>query len=167
MKKIRGSQFSGLSFQVLGLKVLVFGGLSFRNNPWYTTGADLFTHDGSKYLHLVTADYYFKYPFVRQTDSQCAKQNQHRLENNETASYRKQGIPKLVRTKNGVDFNGLVFQELAQELNFENITSSPHYPHYNGFIKAKSVKSAEVKFDQAKSDFDMLLLCLGGTHGDH
>ena len=133
----------------------------------YTTGADLFTHDGSKYLHLVTADYYFKYPFVRQTDSQCAKQNQHRLENNETASYRKQGIPKLVRTKNGLDFNGLVFQELAQELNFENITSSPHYPHYNGFIKAKSVKSAEVKFDQAKSDFDMLLLCLGGTHGDH
>lgn len=120
------------------------------HRAWYTTGADLFTHDGSKYLHLVAADYYFKYPFVRQTDSQCAKQNQHRLENNETASYRKQGIPKLVRTKNGLDFNGLVFQELAQELNFENITSSPHYPHYNGFIKAKSVKSALLKSNLTK-----------------
>jgi len=108
-------------------------------------GADLFTRDASKYLHLVAADYYFKYQFVRQTDSQYTKQNQHRLENNETASYRKQGIPKLVRTKNGLHFNGLVFQELAQELNFENITSFPRYPHYNGFIKAKSDKSALLK----------------------
>lgn len=128
----------------------VLQAIQIPHRAWYTTGADLFTHDGSKYLHLVAADYYFKYPFVRQTDSQCAKQNQHRLENNETASYRKQGIPKLVRTKNGLDFNGLVFQELAQELNFENITSSPYYPHYNGFIKAKSVKSALLKSNLTK-----------------
>lgn len=128
----------------------VLQAIQIPHRAWYTTGADLFTRDGSKYLHLVAADYYFKYPFVRQTDSDCAKQNQHTLENNETASYRKQGIPKLVRTKNGLDFNGLVFQELAQELNFENITSSPYYPHYNGFIKAKSVKSALLKSNLTK-----------------
>lgn len=99
----------------------VLQAIQIPHRAWYTTGADLFTRDGSKYLHLVAADYYFKYPFVRQTDSDCAKQNQHTLENNETASYRKQGIPKLVRTKNGLDFNGLVFQELAQELNLKTL----------------------------------------------
>ena len=39
---------------------------------------------------------------------------------------------------------------MAQELNFENITSQPHYPHYNGFIKAKSVKSALLKSNLTK-----------------
>ena len=31
---------------------------------WYTIGTDLFTLDGSEYL--LVADYYLKYPFVRQ-----------------------------------------------------------------------------------------------------
>lgn len=34
----------------------VLQAIQIPHRAWYTTGADLFTRDGSKYLHLVAAD---------------------------------------------------------------------------------------------------------------
>ena len=67
----------------------------------------------------------------------------------------------MVRTKNGLDFNGLVFQELAQELNFENITSSPHYRAvHSGGAKGAVAPARKTKcfFSNIVSDFAGLFL---------
>ena len=64
---------------------------------WHTIGTDLFTLEGSEYL--VVADYYSKYPFVRQiprgqSSSRTVAQMLRQI-------FSEQGIPKVVRSDNG------------------------------------------------------------------
>ena len=132
---------------------------------WHTIGADLFGLNGSEYL--VVADYYSKYPFVRNIPS--GQSNSSTVVKIMRQLFSKQGIPEVVRTDNGLHFNGQTFQEFARDLGFKHITSSPHYPRSNGFIESqvKSVKSALLKWKMTKSDPDMSLLCLRATPVDH
>ena len=64
---------------------------------WHTIGTDIFTLEGSD--HLVVADYYSKYPFVRpiprgQSNSQTVIRIMKQI-------FSEQGIPKAVRSDNG------------------------------------------------------------------
>lgn len=128
---------------------------------WHTIGADLFTLHGSEYL--VIADYYSKYPFVRKIPR--GQSNSYTVVAIMKQIFNEQGIPKVVRSDNGPHFYGQVFQSFAQELDFQHITSSPHYPCSNGFIESqvKSVKSILLKSKLTKTDPDMSLLCLRTT----
>ena len=116
---------------------------------WYTIGADLFALNGSQYL--VVADYYSKYPFVRNIPS--GKSNSST-------------VVKIMRQL--FSEQGQTFQEFAGDLGFKHITSYPYYPCSNGFIESqvKSVKSALLKSKMTKSDPDMSLLCLRATPVD-
>ena len=64
---------------------------------WHTIGTDLFTLEGSKYL--VVADYYSKYPFVRQIPR--GQNNSHRVVKMLRQIFSEQRIPKVVRSENG------------------------------------------------------------------
>ena len=132
---------------------------------WHTIGTDLFTLEGSEYL--VVADYYSKYPFVRQIPR--GQVNSHTVTKMLRQIFSEQGIPKVVRSDNGPHYSGQAFQDFARELGFQHVTSSPHYPRSNGFIESqvKSVKAALRKAQTTHSDPDMALLCLRTTPIDH
>ena len=125
---------------------------------WHTIGTDLFTLEGSEYL--VVADYYSKYPFVRQIPR--GQVNSHTVTKMLRQIFSEQGIPKVVRSDNGPHYSGQAFQDFAREVGFQHVTSSPHYPRSNGFIESqvKSVKAALRKAKTTHSDPDMALLCL-------
>lgn len=107
---------------------------------WHTTGTDIFTLEGSE--HLVVADYYSKYPFVRPIPRGQSNSNQ-----NHEQIFSEQGIPKVVRSDNGAHYNSQAFEAFARHYGFQHVTSSPHYPRSNGFIESqvKSVKNESVK----------------------
>ena len=132
---------------------------------WHTIGTDLFTLEGSEYL--VVADYYSKYPFVRQIPR--GQVNSHTVTKMLRQIFSEQGIPKVVRSDNGPHYSGQAFQDFARELGFQHVTSSPHYPRSNGFIESqvKSVKAALRKAKTTHSDPDMALRCLRTTPIDH
>ena len=132
---------------------------------WHTIGTDLFTLEGSEYL--VLADYYSKYPFVRQIPR--GQSNSHRVVKMLRQIFSEQGIPKVLRSDNGPHYSGQAFQDFARELGFQHVTSSPHYPRSNGFIESqvKSVKAALLKAKTTHRDPDMALLCLRTTPIDH
>ena len=88
---------------------------------WHTIGTDLFTLEGSEYL--VVADYYVKYPFVRQIPS--GQSNSHTVVKILRQIFSKQGIPKVVRSDNRPHYSGQAFQDFARELCFQHVTSSP------------------------------------------
>ena len=93
-----------------------------RGTPraWHTIGADLFALYGSEYL--VVADYYSKYPFVRNIP--CGQSESITVVKIMRQLFSEQGIPEVVRTDNGPHFKGQAFQEFARDLRFKHITSS-------------------------------------------
>lgn len=129
--------------------------------PWHTVGTDLFhLHD---YEYLLIADYYSKYPFVRKIPK--GQSNSRTVINMMKQIFSEQGIPKIVRSDNGPQYDSLAFQEFAKEYGFQHITSSPHYPQGNGFIEnqVKTVKAVLMKTLETRQDPSMALLCLRTT----
>ena len=130
---------------------------------WHTIGTDIFTLEGSEYI--VVADYYSKYPFVRQIPG--GQSNSKTVIKIMKQIFSEQGIPKVVRSDNGPHYNSQAFEAFARDFGFQHITSSPHYPRSNGFIESQ-VKSVKTILLKAKTqDPDMGLLCLRATPIDH
>ena len=79
--------------------------------------------------------------------------------------FSEQGIPKVVRSDNGLHYSGQAFEDFARELGFQHVTSSPHYMRGKGFIKSKvkSVKATLLKAKTTQGDPDVALLCLRTT----
>ena len=110
---------------------------------WNTIGTDIFTLKGSD--HLVFADYYSKFSFVRpilrgQSNSQTVIKIMKQI-------LSEQGITKVVRSDNGLHYNSKAFEAFARDCGFQHVTSSPPYPRSHGFIESqvKSVKTILLK----------------------
>ena len=118
-------------------------------------GIDLFTLE-----YVVVADYYFKYPFVRQIPR--GQGNSHTVMKMLRPTFSGQGIPKLVGSDNGPYYSSQAFQDSAREPGFQHVTSSPHYSRSNGFIESqlRSVKAALLKAKTTQREPDMALQCL-------
>ena len=73
-----------------------------------------------------------------------------------------------MRSDNGPHFQGHYCQ-FAEEYGFSHVTSSPNYPHSNGFIESqvKSIKRALKKAKRSNSDPNIALLCLRATPIDN
>ena len=99
---------------------------------WHTVGADLFYSKGTEYL--LVSDYYSKFPFVRRLPAKCTSAAVI-LQLKQIFS--EQGIPQIVRTDNGPQFNSKDFSEFSSVYGFKHVTSSPHYPRSNGFIESQ------------------------------
>ena len=81
---------------------------------WHTVGADLFHSKGTEYL--LTSDYYSKFPFVRRLPVKCTSAAVI-LQLKQIFS--EQGIPQIVRTDNGPQFNSKEFSEFSSVYGFQ------------------------------------------------
>ena len=101
-------------------------------------------------------DYYSKYPFVDKLPSTeyttincCLK-----------SLFAEQGVPVIIRSGNGPQFSINGFRKWADEYWFRHVTSSPHYPRSNRFIKSqvKFVKKSLTKAQKSGLDPALALL---------
>ena len=130
---------------------------------WHTVGADLFYSKGTEYL--LVSDYYSKFPFVRRLPAKCTSAA---VVLQLKQIFSEQGIPQIVRTDNGPQFNSKEFSEFSSVYGFKHVTSSPHYPRSNGFIESqvKIVKRTLEKVAKDNSDPHLALLYLRSTPVD-
>ena len=82
---------------------------------WHTIGTDLFHLDGSHYL--LVADYYSKYSFVRKLPQ--GQSNSRTIVTLLKQIFSEHGIPKVVRSDNGPQYDGQAFRDFAKEYQFQ------------------------------------------------
>jgi hypothetical protein len=117
--------------------------------PWQQLGADLCSHEGKDYL--VVTDYYSRWLEVRylQSTTSTAVINKFRL------IFATHGIPEVIISDNGPQFQCRKFKDFAEEYDFEHRTSSPGFPQANGEAEA-GVKIAKKILKQKDPDLALL-----------
>ena len=99
-------------------------------HPWERVAADLFQRDGSTYLLVV--DYFSRYPEVIKLNSTTSKTIISSLK----AIFSCHGVPSVLMSDNGPQFDSRDMKEFANAYGFQHITSSPHYyPQSNGLAE--------------------------------
>ncbi|XP_064212655.1 uncharacterized protein K02A2.6-like [Tribolium castaneum] len=96
------------------------------SRPWQTIGADLAEYHESTYL--VVQDYYSKYPEIRKLRTTKAKVVIETFKE----MFARHGIPEVVRSDNGKQFDCHEYRTFSRKYGFKLITSSPHYQQSNG-----------------------------------
>ena len=104
------------------------------NHPWEKVATDLFQLDGSNYLLVV--DYFSRYPEVIKLSSTTSKAVISSLK----ATFSRHGVPQVLMSDNGPQFDSSDMKEFATTYAFKHITSSPHYPQSNGLAE-RTVKT--------------------------
>ena len=128
--------------------------------PWRTLGADLFHWNDREYL--LVCDYYSKYDIMRKMPlSVTARAVIDALKQ----IFSENGLPCMLITDNGPQFDCAEFTAFADEWEFCHETSSPHYPKSNGFIEShvKIVKNTLTKAKESGQDLHLALLNLRAT----
>ena len=105
--------------------------------PWEKVATDLFQHNGSTYLLAV--DYFSRYPEVIKLNSTTSQAVISSLK----SIFSHHGIPTVLVSDNGPQFDLRDMREFASSYGFQHITSSPYYPQSNGLAErmVKTVKS--------------------------
>ena len=114
----------------------------YPQRPWEIVAKDLFTFHSDWYL-LVT-DFYSRYPEVAKLERLTSKEVILHCK----SIYARHGIPDIVRSDNGPQFEvtrTAEFQQFAKAYGFRHVTSSPRYPQSNGFVEA-AVKIVKLRF---------------------
>lgn len=120
--------------------------------PWHTVGAELFYCDSHEYL--LVNDYHSTSPF------------RHHMPQSSTSEaviatmkqiFSEHWIPQVARSDNGPLFASCAFRDFANTYGFTHVTSSPHYPHSNGFIESQ-VKSVKWTFEKVTKSKESLYL---------
>ncbi|XP_011688397.1 PREDICTED: uncharacterized protein K02A2.6-like [Wasmannia auropunctata] len=99
------------------------------HGPWQVIGVDLFHYAGSEYLLAV--DYYSKYVEIAQLRDTSSKTVIIHLK----SMFARLGIPLLIYSDNGPQFQNTHFRDFASKWNFNHKTSSPRYPQSNGLAE--------------------------------
>ena len=123
--------------------------------PWDVVGTDLFDLNGSQWL--IIADYYSKYPVVKQLPTPSPSSVVVNITRQVFAEF---GTPSKVVSDNGPHFSSAVYREFAQEWGFNHETTSPRRPQGNGFIErqVKTVKAILKKSKQSGITPEVALL---------
>lgn len=124
------------------------------DRPWKRIALDLCEHNKNNYL--VISDYYSRFLEVLHLPSTTSAQVIQRLK----ATFARFGIPDEVVSDNGPQFSSAEFQELARQLDFKHITSSPHHPQGNGHAE-RAVQTAKRILRQ--EDPVIALMCYRST----
>ena len=128
--------------------------------PWQIIGTDLFHMDGQTYLAV--ADYFSKFPIIKRMPEHCTSKA---VINSLKEIFAEYGIPDIIRSDNGPQYDCESFAKFTKEWNIEHITSSPHYPQSNGFIERtiQTLKQTIKKARESGQDVHMALLSLRTT----
>ncbi|XP_011701249.1 PREDICTED: uncharacterized protein K02A2.6-like [Wasmannia auropunctata] len=100
------------------------------NRPWQKVAVDLCERSGKHYLVMV--DYFSRYPEVIYLRSTTAAHVINKMED----IFGRHGIPEVVRSDNGPQFDSQEYRDFARKRGFRIITSSPRYPKSNGQAEA-------------------------------
>lgn len=122
--------------------------------PWKRIGIDLCEHNKQSYL--VISDYYSRFLEVLHMPTTTSTQVVRKLK----ATFARYGIAEEVVSDNGPQFTSAEFRELACELDFKHITSSPHHPQGNGHAE-RAVQVAKRILKQ--KDPLLALMCYRST----
>ncbi|KAL5006376.1 hypothetical protein ScPMuIL_015182 [Solemya velum] len=128
---------------------------AFPDYPWQKLGTDLFHWRGATYLLIV--DYFSRFIEIEKLKSlssasviQCIK-----------PVFGRYGIPEVVVSDNGPQYNSFEFREFSSAYGFRHETSSPHYPQGNGEAE-RAVQTIKRVLSGAK-DPDRALLAYRAT----
>ena len=123
--------------------------------PWSVLGTDLFEFEGHQWL--IIADYYTKYPIIRQLPNPSPSSV---VVNATKQIFAEFGIPDRIVSDNGPHFASEAYREFARMWQFDHITTSPRWPQGNGFIErqVRTIKSLLKKSKQSGTDYQLALL---------
>ena len=129
------------------------------SRAWQMVGTDLFVINRETYF-LVT-DYYSKFPFVYMIPSAVTS---IAAIGNIKSLFSEQGVPQRVISYNGGQFGSDAIRRFADQWCFDHVTTSPHYPHSNGFIE-RHVQTAKHTLGKVghRSNVQMALLSRRAT----
>lgn len=125
----------------------------FPERPWEVVGMDLFKLNGMWYL--IVTDYYSRYPEIAKLDRLTSSE----VINHVKSIFARHGIPDIVRTDNGPQFepiNSSEFSEFSRTYGFRHITSSPRYPQSNGFVES-AVKTIKLRLKKSEDPYLALM----------
>ena len=127
-------------------------------------GTDLFHWNQAE--HLIIADYYSKFPFVRRLSGTATSE---RITALTKEIFAEQGIPETIISDNGPQFSSHTYQQFTQDWDICHITSSPRYPKFNGFVERtiQTVKHILEKSRVSGEDPYLSLLSLRTTPIDN
>ena len=119
--------------------------------PWRKLGIDYFTFDGNSYV--LTCDYFSKFPFLYR-----AKTSFWSLRDRLIDLFSIEGYPDEIVSDNGPPFQSKEFAKFLSGLGIKHTTSSPGYPHSNGFIERhiQTVKNMLSKSSNTRSFQEVL-----------
>ena len=110
--------------------------------PWQDLAADFFNFKGKEYLLI--ADTFSRYPFTFRRTTKTADTVIRKC----TQLFSQHGNPRSQTTDNGSPFSSEPFAQFMSNQRVEHITSSPHYPKFNGFIE-RQVKTTKTSLATA------------------
>ena len=91
-------------------------------------GIDYFTLDGNSYVWI--CDYFSKCPFLYRAKTSYWSLRDHLID-----LFSIEGYPDEIVSDNGPPFQSKEFAKFLSGLGIKHTTSSPGYPHSNGFIE--------------------------------
>ena len=123
---------------------------SLPSHPWEKVASDLFQLNGKTYL--LVADYFSRYMEVQTLATTTSASVICALK----AIFARHGVPSVLVSDNGPQYNSTEMQEFAALYNFKHITSSPHYPQSNGLAE-RMVKTAKSLLAKSADPYMALL----------
>ena len=126
--------------------------------PWRKLGIDYFAFDGNSYVLI--CDYFSKFPFLYRAKTSFWSLRDHLID-----LFSIEGYPDEIVSDNGPPFQSKEFAKFLSGLGIKHTTSSPGYPHSNGFIERhiQTVKNMLSKSSNTRS-FQEVLADLRTTH---
>ena len=128
--------------------------------PWRKLGIDYFTFDGNSYVLI--CDYFSKFPFLYR-----AKTSFWSLRDRLIDLFSIEGYPDEIVSDNRPLFQSKEFAKFLSGLGIKHTTSSPGYPHSNGFIERhiQMIKNMLSKSSNTRSFQEVLadlrMTCIG------
>ena len=93
--------------------------------PWQKVGTDLF--EWKKTTHLLIVNYYSRYIEI----SKLSHLTVDAIITHTKSIFARHGIPEVVYSDNGPQFQSFVYSQFASAYQFNHITSSPYFPQSN------------------------------------
>lgn len=110
--------------------------------PWHTVGVDLCevkaANSDKKSTYVIVQDYYSKFLEIARLERVRSKDIIVRLKD----IFARQGVPAILRSDNGGQFDSEEFREFEHVYQFKLVTSSPLHSRSNGLIES-GVKTAK------------------------
>ena len=89
------------------------------SRPWLMVATHLFIWEQNNYIIVV--DYYSRYIEVAKLENTTSRT----VVNHARSIFARHGIPDVVRSDNGPQYNATKYKQFAQDWNFEHQKSSP------------------------------------------